>query len=173
VDLDKINFGKNNEKPWAANGHGGRRKNNIINSLYLQPEDLEERIKERYNTTYKQLETEVRFEEIDAENAEIVIVSYGISARIAKRAYERLKKEGIKAGFFRPVTLNPFPSARLKQIAGTAGKFLVTELNMGQMTDDVKLAVECSKPVEFFGRTGGVLTTPEEIYRAAKNILNK
>jgi 2-oxoglutarate ferredoxin oxidoreductase subunit alpha len=174
VDFDKTKWSKNPEKAWAANGHEDKRKNNIINSLYLVPEDLEKKVHERYETVYKKIEAEeVRYEEVDAENAEIVIVSYGISARVAKRAFERLKKEGVKAGFFRPITLNPFPSARLNKIADTAGKFLVSELNMGQMVDDVKLAIECKKPVDFFGRTGGVLTAPEEIYDAAMKLLGK
>ena len=174
VDFDKVNWSKNSEKEWAATGHGGRRGNNIINSLYLQPEDLEKTVLERYERVYKKIaEDEVRFEEIDTENAEIVIVAYGISARIAKRAFESLKKAGVKAGFFRPVTLNPFPSARLNKIADSAGKFLVTELNMGQIVDDVKLAIDCRKPVGFFGRTGGVLSTPDEIYDAAMGFLGK
>jgi len=173
VDFDKINWSKNSEKSWAANGHGGKRRNNIINSLYLMPEDLEAKVHERYENTYKPMESEVRFEEIDTDNADIVIVSYGISARIAKRAFESLKKDGVKVGFFRLITLNPFPAARLNKIAESAGKFLVTELNMGQMIDDVKLAIECRKPVEFFGRTGGVLSTPDEIYNAAMSCLGK
>jgi 2-oxoglutarate ferredoxin oxidoreductase subunit alpha len=173
VDFDKVNWSKNTEKAWAANGHGGKRKNNIINSLYLQPEDLEVKVNERYKQTYERMEKEVRFEEFDADGADIVIVSYGISARIAKRAFERLKKDGIKAGFFRPITLSPFPSERLNKIAEGAGRFLITELNMGQMVDDVKLAIEHKKPVGFFGRTGGVLSTPEEIYQAVIKSLGK
>ena len=174
VDFDKINWSKNTAKPWAVDGHGGKRGNNIVNSLYLMPEDLEKTVKARYENVYKKIDSEeVRFEEIDIDGAEIVIVSYGISARIAKRAFEKLRKDGVKAGFFRLMTLLPFPTARLNAIADKTGRFLVTELNMGQMVDDVKLAIECKKPVDFYGRTGGVLSTPDEIYNAVMESLGK
>jgi 2-oxoglutarate ferredoxin oxidoreductase subunit alpha len=88
-----------------------------------------------------------------------------------KTAVDMLAKDGVKAGTFRPITLNPFPNERLRTVADKTKRFLVVELNMGQMVDDVKLATECTKPVDFFGRTGGVMPTPDEIYQAVMKIL--
>jgi len=174
VDFSKIKKRKTPAKGWALTGHGGKRKNNIVTSLYLQPEDLEAKVLERYSTTYKTIaEKEVMFEEIDTGGAEIVIVACGISARIAKTAFEKLRANGVKAGFFRPITLSPFPTEQLNKIAGKAARFLTVELNMGQMVDDVKLAVEHKKPVDFFGRTGGMMPAPDEIYDAAMKALGK
>jgi 2-oxoglutarate ferredoxin oxidoreductase subunit alpha len=174
VDFSKISKRKVPAKDWALTGHGDKRKNNIITSLYLMPEDLEAKVLERYETTYKKIEeNEVLFEEIDADGADIVIVACGISARIAKTAFEKLRADSVKAGFFRPITLSPYPSARLNKIADSAGRFLTVELNMGQMIDDVKLAVEHKKPVDFFGRTGGMMPAPDEIYGAAMKALGK
>jgi 2-oxoglutarate ferredoxin oxidoreductase subunit alpha len=174
VDFSKLSKREVPKKDWALDGHKDKRKNNIITSLYLMPEDLEAKVLERYATTYKQIEeNEVLFEEIDTDGADIVIVACGISARIAKTAFDKLKADGVKAGFFRPITLNPFPSAQLNKIAGKAGRFLTVELNMGQMIDDVKIATEQKKPVDFFGRTGGMMPTPDEIYDAVMKSLGK
>ena len=173
MDFDKIKRRNVSEKTWAANGHNFKRGKNVINSLYLEPEDLEKTVIERYEKVYSKLEKEVRFEEFETENADIVIVAYGISARIAKAAIEKLKKDGVKAGLFRPVTLNPFPSARLCELADKTKRFAVVELNMGQMIDDVKLAIECKKPVDFFGRTGGIIPEPDEVYNAVMGFLGK
>jgi 2-oxoglutarate ferredoxin oxidoreductase subunit alpha len=114
----------------------------------------------------------VRYEEADVSDSDIVIVSYGITSRIAKTAVELCKKQGIKAGYFRPVTLSPFPNKRLGEIADMTKRFLVAELNMGQMVGDVKLATECKKPVDFYGRTGGMMPAPEDICKAVVKILN-
>ncbi|MCL2095459.1 MAG: 3-methyl-2-oxobutanoate dehydrogenase subunit VorB [Oscillospiraceae bacterium] len=174
VDFGKLKINKPPEKTWAAAGHSDKRPPNIINSLYLDPKDLEAAVLERYKNKYNIIdEKEVRYEEFDTEDADIVIVSYGIVSRIAKVAVNMLKDKGVKAGYFRPVTLSPFPSGRLGEIAETAKRFLVSELNMGQMTDDVRLAAGCKKPVDFFGRTGGIITTPEEIYNAAAKVLEE
>ena len=172
VDLGKVPSPAAVEKPWAAVGHGDKREPNIINSLYLVPEDLEKTVIDRYKNKYDAIDKkEARYEEIDAEDSDVVIVSYGITSRIAKPVYKKLRENGIKAGYFRPITLSPFPSARLGEIANTAKRFFVTELNMGQMVGDVKLAAECKKPVDFFGHTGGVISTPEEIYAAVLKVL--
>jgi len=172
VDFSKLQPAKITEKPWAAVGHQDKRKPNIVNSLYIEPKDLEELVVERYKRYAVIDENEVKYEEIDAEDSDIVIVSYGIASRIAKPAFNKLKQNGIKAGYFRPITLSPFPSKRLREIADTAKRFLVTELNMGQMVGDVKLATECKKPVDFFGHTGGIISTPEEVYDAVLKVLN-
>ena len=173
VDLTKLSPPATVEKPWATVGHGDKRSPNIINSLYLVPEDLEKTIIDRYRDKYEVInEKEVKYEEIDVEDSEIVIVSYGIASRIAKPVYKKCRENGIKAGYFRPITLSPFPSARLLEIADMTKRFFVTELNMGQMVGDVKLASGCKKPVDFFGRTGGVISTPEEIYGALLDVLD-
>jgi len=172
VDLSKLQINKIPEKPWAAVGHQDKRDPNIINSLYLEPEELEETVVERYKNKYNIInEKEVRYEEIEVEDSDIVVVSYGISSRIAKVAVDMCRKQGIKAGYFRPVALYPFPSKRLGEIAEMTKRFFVTELNMGQMVDDVKLATNCKKPVDFFGRTGGIISTPEEVYEAILKVL--
>jgi len=172
VDLSKLKINKAPEKPWAAVGHHDKRKPNIINSLELDPEVLEKKVVERYKNKYDIIdEKEMRYEENSVENSDIVVVAYGISSRIAKAAVDMCRDKGIKAGYFRPITLNPFPNKRLREIADVTKRFLVTELNMGQMVGDVKLATECKRPVDFFGRTGGIISTPEEVYEAVLKVL--
>jgi 2-oxoglutarate ferredoxin oxidoreductase subunit alpha len=167
VDLSKVKNPALVEKPWATVGHGDKRRPNIINSLYLVPEDLEKTIIDRFKNKYDIIEEkEPRYEEFDVEDSDVVLVSYGIASRIAKPVCKRLKENGIKAGYFRPVSLSPFPNKRLGEIAEMTKRFFVTELNMGQMVGDVKLATGCKKPVDFFGHTGGVISTPDEIYGA-------
>ncbi len=151
------------EKPWATTGTNMARPHNIVNSLYLQPDALEKKIGERFEC-YARIETaESRCEEYMADDADILIVSYGIASRIAKSAVKRARAEGIKVGLLRPITLWPFPKAVLKKHAAHARAFLDVELNMGQMIDDVRLAIECACPVEFAGRTGGMIITPDEV----------
>lgn len=155
-------------KPWAANGHGFKRKHNIINSLYLVPEELEKSIRERFKR-YEQLLTEA--ESYFCGDAEIVITAYGACARIAKTAVNRLRGEGVKVGLFRPITLYPFPEEEISAACENAKAVLDVEMSMGQMIDDVKLALKCSKPVHFFGRTGGVVPTPDEIINEIKALI--
>lgn len=155
-------------KPWAANGHGFKRKHNIINSLYLVPEELEKSIRERFKR-YEQLPTEA--ESYFCGDAEIVITAYGACARIAKTAVNRLRGEGVKVGLFRPITLYPFPEEEISAACENAKAVLDVEMSMGQMIDDVKLALKCSKPVHFFGRTGGVVPTPDEIINEIKALI--
>lgn len=151
------------EKTWAACGHGNKRTHNVVNSLYISPEVLEKTVLDRYER-YKAIEeNEVMYDEYMTEDAEICIVAYGITARIAKTAVKAAREKGIKAGLFRPITLWPYPKKQLASLADKVSKFLVVEMNMGQMVDDVKVATSCKKPVEFFGRTGGVIPTPDEI----------
>lgn len=151
------------EKTWAACGHGGKRKHNIVNSLYIEPDALEKTVLERFEK-YKEIEkTEVKYEEYLTDDADIVVVAYGITARIAKSAVNAARKKGIKAGLFRPITLWPFPSEQLLKLTDTAKKFLTVELSMGQMVEDVKLATQFKKPVEFFGRTGGMMPSVNEV----------
>ncbi len=152
-------------KTWATCGHGGGRKHNIVNSLLMNPEDLENSIRDRFER-YRKIEAEeVRYEEYMTEDADIVVVAFGIAARVCKSAVAAVRAEGIKAGLLRPITLWPFPSARILELADTAKAFLSVELSMGQMVSDVKLACECRRPVEFYGRTGGVIPAPGDVAR--------
>ncbi|MDD4164394.1 MAG: 3-methyl-2-oxobutanoate dehydrogenase subunit VorB [Eubacteriales bacterium] len=153
------------KKDWACTGHGGSRKHNIVNSLYIEPEVLEKTVVDRFKK-YEQIEqNEVKYEEYLTEDAEIIIVAYGITSRIAKTAVRNAREKGIKAGLFRPITLYPFPEKQLDALADKENikTFLSVEMNMGQMVKDVKLAISCKKDVYHFGRTGGVIPTPDEI----------
>lgn len=150
-------------KDWAATGHMGKRKHNIINSLYLQPQDLERIVKERFEKYEVIKQNEARAEEFMTENADIVIVAYGAASRIAKSAIKSARAEGIKVGMIRPITLWPFPDKIIYDTAKKAKKVLCVEMSMGQMVDDVRLAVNGVVPVSFFGRTGGIIPTPKEV----------
>lgn len=158
-------------KPWAANGHKNKREHNIINSLYLQATELEEKVRTRFKRYEQVKATETRSESYKCEDAEIVVAAYGSVARLAKSAVELARKEGIKAGVFRPITLWPFPEKEINDACKNAKKVLTVEMSMGQMVDDVKLALNCSKPVEFFGRTGGVIPSPAEILNKIKEMI--
>ncbi len=157
-------------KPWAATGHGNKRKHNIINSLYLQAAELEEKIRARFERYEQVKANETMAECYKTEDAEIVVVAYGSTARLAKSAVELARKEGIKAGVFRPVTLWPYPEKEINEACKNAKKVLTVEMSMGQMVDDVKLALNCRIPVEFFGRTGGVIPGPAEILNKIKEM---
>ena len=161
------------EKPWATTGTNMARPHNIVNSLYLQPDALEANIRARFERYARIQATEARCEEYMADDADIMVVSYGISSRIAKSAIKRARAEGIKVGLLRPITLWPFPSAVLKKHAAHVKAFLDVELNMGQMIDDVRLAIECARPVEYVGRTGGIIITPDEVLAALRKMEGK
>ena len=151
------------DKPWATVGTGKHEGRNIINSLSLSPKQLEDWNKDRFSRYKAIAENEVMYEEYMTEDADVIIVAFGIAARVSKNAIKEARKKGIKAGMLRPITLWPFPKKALNNLAEKAKAFLSVELNMGQMADDVKLAVNCKKPVYFYGRTGGVIMTPEEV----------
>lgn len=159
------------EKTWATDGTKGKRKPNIINSLFLDPEKLEEHnvhLQEKYRTMK---ENEARAELFNMEKAQVVIVAYGTTSRIAKNAIESLKEEGIEVGLIRPQTLWPFPDEAFKALPETCKSLLAVEMSMGQMTDDVKLAVGCRLPVEFYGRSGGMIPEPDAIAAKIKEML--
>ena len=156
-------------KPWATTGHGDARKHNVINSLYLSPEKLEQTNFERFERYAEIKEKHQRQELMECDDAEIVVVAFGAASRVARTAVRDARAAGIKVGLLRPITLWPFPTKAIDQvIEGGATKFLSVELNMGQMVDDVRLAVNGRASVDFFGRTGGVLPTPEEVLEAIK-----
>lgn len=150
-------------KPWATDGHKGKRKHNVINSLYLTPQALEQLCIERFKRYEVIKENEQRAQEYLTDDADIIVVAYGASSRVAHSAVDSAREKGIRAGLIRPITLWPFPVDALKKAAKTAKSFLCVEMSMGQMVDDVRLAIECKRPVSFFGRTGGVIPTPAEI----------
>ncbi len=151
------------EKPWAATGTKGERPHNVINSLFLKPEQLEVRNYERYEKYRIIEENEVMYEEYMMDDAEICIVAFGISARISKNAIDMARAKGIKVGMFRPITLWPFPKKELRAVADKVKCFVSVELSMGQLIDDVRLATECTKPVLLCNRVGGMIMTPEEV----------
>jgi len=161
------------EKDWATNGHKNARKRNIVNSLFLEAEVLDSKIRERFER-YAEIEREEqRADSFMTEDAEIVVVAFGASARIARSAVVSARELGIKAGLIRPITLWPFPTKAIDATISTAKKFLSVEMNMGQMVDDVRLAVEGRAPVEFYGKTGGVIPTPQDVLKKIKQMDGK
>lgn len=154
---------KQAEKPWATTGHNNEREQNIINSLYLVPEELEAKVLERFGRYAVIERDEPRWEEYLTDDADILLVAYGASSRAVRSAISEARKKGVRAGMFRPITLWPFPGKRIMELSRKASDILVVEMSMGQMVYDVKLAVECSLPVHFYGRTGGMVPTPEAI----------
>jgi len=158
---------------WAATGKTEDRERNIITSLDLQSEKMEKRV-HRLMDKYKRMEEEdLRYEKIMCDDAEYLFVAYGSSARIAQKAVTLAREKGIKAGLLRPITLFPYPKQELFEIADQVKGILSVELNAGQMVDDVRLAVEHKVPVEHFGRTGGIIHTPEEVLEALEQKIIK
>ena len=159
-------------KPWATVGKPKSRERNIITSLHIQPEKMEQiniHLQEKYKTIS---ENEVRYECIRTDDAEFLIVAYGLVARIAHRAVELARAEGIRVGLLRPQTLYPFPYAPLRDLASEqVHGMLVAEMNAGQMVEDVRLAVEGRVPVEFYGRMGGIIPSPEEVVQALEKLV--
>ncbi len=175
--MEKVTFGKFEphkiDKPWATVGKPDSRERNYITSLHIKPEAMEKhnfKLTEKYNAIRKD---EVRFEEIDTEDADFILVAYGLCARICHKASNLAREKGIKVGVLRPITLFPYPSKRLFELADKAKMMLTVELNSGQMVEDVLLAVNGKVPVEFYGRMGGMLPTPEEIVEKLENLIQK
>lgn len=158
-------------KPWAAAGLHGRSKPNIINSLYIQAPALEKHnihLQAKYKTI---AEHEARYETIKTDDAELVLVAYGITSRIAQSAMEQARKAGMKVGLFRPITAWPFPYEALAGLAGKTKAFLAVELSAGQMVEDVRLAVNGANPVYFYGRLGGMIPSPKEVFNEIAKIM--
>ena len=156
------------ECPWATIGRPADREPNILTSLELKPEVMEQRnlhMQEKYELIR---ENEVRYEATKCDDADYIIVSFGSAARIGEKAVELAREQGIKVGLFRPITLWPFPSKQIAEAAKGKKGILVSEINAGQMIEDVKLAVNGQLPVEHFGRLGGIVPEPEEIVEALK-----
>ncbi len=157
-------------KPWALTGTQLKRKHNVVNSLSLIPEELEKMNFERFER-YKQVEeNECMYEEYLMEDAEICVVGFGIASRVSKNAIDEARKQGIKVGMIRPITLWPFPKAPLLKAADKVKAFISVELNMGQMIEDIELAIRCKKPVHLLNRTGGVIMSPDEVLKKIQEI---
>ena len=152
--------------PWATTGKPASRERNVITSLELESarqEVFNHKLQAKYQTIREQ---EVRFEEINCDDAEYLIVAYGSSARICQKAVELARAKGINVGLFRPITLFPFPNKQLLAYANRVKGILSVEMSAGQMVEDVKLAVECKVPVTHYGRFGGMIPSPEEVLNA-------
>lgn len=148
-------------KPSATVGHEGKREHVVVNSLFLDSEDNERQNVARFERYEQIRRDEQRVECYRTEDADVVIVAFGACARIARSAVNAAREQGIRAGLIRPITLWPYPVSAIRECA--AKVFLVVEMNMGQMIEDVRLAAEGSAPVEFYGRCGGVIPTPDEV----------
>ena len=157
------------EKPWATTGTKMSRPHNIVNSLSLVPEELEQLNFARYER-YKTVEKEVpMFEEYLMDDAEICVVAFGIAARVSKNAVNEARKQGLKVGMIRPITLWPFPVAPFEKALSHVNRFISVELSMGQMIEDIRLAVRCQKEVTLCNRVGGMIPSPEQVLEAIKN----
>ncbi len=163
---------KQPETPWATTGKPESRDHNIITSLFIQPEKMEE-VNHELQEKYKKIQQEVRFEEIMTDDAKIILVAFGLSARICQKAVDILREKGIKVGLLRPITLYPFPYKKLLDLSEQVDFMMSVEMNAGQMVQDVKLAVEGKIPVFFKGRMGGMIPTPEDIAQEIEIIIEK
>ena len=158
-------------RPWATQGKPAGRKRNVITSLELDPARMEEN-NLRFQAKYREIEkNEVRYEEIDCDNADYLMIAFGSMARICQKTQEMAAAEGIKLGLLRPITLWPFPADAISKYADKVKGILVPELNAGQMIEDVRLAVNGRVRVEHFGRLGGIVPTPDEVLNAVKEKL--
>jgi 2-oxoglutarate ferredoxin oxidoreductase subunit alpha len=165
------------DRPWCAGGRDERSKGgkkspaNHICSMILDPNALEAKVRERYGR-YDRIAAECcRFEAVNVDKADLVFVAYGTSSRVCLGAIQAARKEGIELGLLRPITLWPFPSAAIAGLAAKGKRFLVVEMSMGQMVQDVRLAVEGKAKVDFYGRCGGNVPSEEEVLAEAKRLL--
>ncbi len=157
------------EKPWAATGTNMQRPHNVINSLYLKPDQLERTNFERFERYEIIKENEVMYEEYMLDDAEICVVAFGIASRVAKNAINEARSQGIKVGLIRPITLWPFPEKIINKVADKVKSFISVELSMGQMIEDIRLAVNGKAPVTLCNRSGGMIPSPEQVLEAIKN----
>lgn len=159
--------------PWATVGKTSDRQSNIITSLFIQPEEMEKvnlELQEKYR---KIEENEVRYEEFQVDDAEVLLIAFGLSARICQKTVDLAREKGFKVGLLRPITLYPYPYNRIAELAEQVEFMMSVEMNAGQMVQDVKLAVEGKVPVHFKGRMGGMIPTPEDVLEEIEKVLNK
>ncbi len=173
--MEKVRFNqpevKKISKPWATTGKTHYKDRNIITSLHIQPEKMEAvniHLQKKYTEICK---NEVRFEEIQTDDAEYLLVAYGLSARISHKTLELARDKGLKIGLLRPITLYPFPYERLNKLAERVKGMLTVELNAGQMVEDVRLSVEGKTKVAHYGRMGGIIPGPDEILENLESIM--
>lgn len=162
-----------NAKDWAVTGTGMGRDNNVITSIYIKPEVLEDhnrKLQAKYDLI---AQNETRVETYNCENADVIVAAYGTVARIVKNVIKMAEKEGIKVGLIRPITLWPFPEKEFQKYAEVPKGFLTVEMSAGQMVEDVRLAVAGKNQVHFHGRMGGMVPTQQEILDKIKEILKK
>jgi 2-oxoglutarate ferredoxin oxidoreductase subunit alpha len=170
VSFEKTEGRKLPPKDWATTGTEGKRKGNVINSLYIEADVMEKLVLERYKRYEIMKEKEVKYETDSIEDADLVLVAYGMTSRIARSAMRAARAKGLKVGLIRPITLWPFPEKIIKETAKKTKAFLCVEMSMGQMVEDVKLASEFIAPVYFHGRTGGMVPTPAEVLEHIERI---
>ena len=174
--MEKVEFFEQEKREtvdlgWTTIGKPASRDHNIITSLHIKPDKMEE-INIHLQKKYREIEeNEIRYEEIMCEDAEYMITAFGLVARICTKAAELAREKGIKVGVFRPISLYPFPYDQIKSHTGNIKGILDVEMNAGQMIEDVKLSVEGKVPVEFHGRMGGIVPTPDEILEALENYI--
>ena len=163
VELPELKTPVRAEHDWALTGAKDRKKN-IITSLFLGAQNLERENLKLQEIIEEIKANEVRYAEYEMEGAEIIVVAYGTAGRIAQTAVKQARAEGIPVGLFRPISMFPFPYERMNEVAETAREILVVELSAGQMIEDVRLATNCRRPISFFGKMGGIVPLPEDIY---------
>ena len=169
VSLD-IGAQKTYDKPWALTGTQKKRKHNIITSLYLQPDELERMNFERFKRYELVEKAEQLYEAYRMEDAEICVVAFGIASRVSRNAVDAAREKGIRAGMIRPVTLWPFPKAAIADAAKKAKAFISVELSMGQMIEDIELAMKSTRPVTLINRVGGMIPSPEQVLAGIEKI---
>lgn len=173
VEIEARIAGQKPEKSWAATGHENKRKPNTVKTLALDPYKLEE-INNKLQTKYaKIVANEAKFELYETDGAALIFCAYGSTGRIVKNAVDQLRHEGVLAGLIRPQTLWPFPNEPFQNLPSNCQHILSTEMNCGQMIDDVRLAVNGRIPVSHYGRYGGIIPTPEELVHKAKSVLGR
>lgn len=173
--MEPVEFNEPKKRPlapktWATDGTKGKRNPNIINSLFMEAQELEDHIlklEKKYDEIKK---NETRYENVNVADADVVVVAYGTTSRIVKNAIAKCEEEGMKVGLIRPITLWPFPDKAFDEITDRTKGVLTVEMSTGQMIDDVKIALNGSKPVYFYGRTGGMVPTPDAIVDEIKKI---
>ena len=160
------------DQSWVTTGKTPDRERNIITSLNLQS-DMQEKHNFKLQAKYKKMQSEVRFEEIECEDAEYLMVAYGSSARVCQKTVQLARNKGIKAGLLRPITLYPYPSGKLNEMADRVKGMLSVEMSAGQMVEDVRLSVNGKTPVEHYGRFGGMVHSPNEVLEALEEKIVK
>jgi 2-oxoglutarate/2-oxoacid ferredoxin oxidoreductase subunit alpha len=161
------------DKSWATTGKPATRERNYITSLFIQPERMEVHNLKLEEKFQRMREAEVRFEEMNTDGADYLFVAYGLSARICQKAMDILRAKGIHVGLLRPISLFPYPYKKLNELSDHLKMILTVELNSGQMVEDVRLGVNGKVPVEFFGRLGGMMPTPESIVQHLEKLIHE